>query len=77
MDAERLHPCPGCGHESMDECWAAGAELPAKGRRLCRECHDECLPRVRRAPAPNRRANGSGEPADLPKLLFARARRLG
>ena len=51
-----LHPCPTCGHKSMDECWAAGKELLARHRRICLDCHDECLPKVRRRAAQSRPA---------------------
>ncbi len=69
---ERLHPCPACGHSTMDECWAAGKELPDRSRKLCLDCHDECRPKVRRRPSPageNRTA--SSRPEDVPRLLFA------
>lgn len=66
-----LHPCPGCGHESMDECWSVSKEFPTVHRRMCVECHDDCLPRIRRtaAKAPHRGKKVPGAPD--PRLLFA------
>ena len=38
-----LHPCKECGHKTMDECWSASQRLLLKHRKLCVECHDDCL----------------------------------
>jgi len=43
--ASLLHPCRQCNHGTMDECWAAAKRLPSGAKRLCLDCHDECLPK--------------------------------
>ena len=68
-----LHPCAVCGHETMDECWAAAKELPKKHRGLCLDCHDECVPKVTdHLPRPAGRPRRAPEGPD-PRLFFARA----
>lgn len=71
VPVQRLHPCPGCGHTTMDACWAASNEIPVRSRKLCLDCHDECLSKVRRrtgtaAPRPHHPA----APEEVPRLLF-------
>ena len=54
----------------MDECWAAGKEFLARHRRICLDCHDECLPKVTRSKrsAPAKTTN---RPRLDPRLFFA------
>lgn len=69
--ASLLHPCPACGHRSMDECWSAGQRLLRQDRGICLDCHDECVPKSPAHPA------GSGTPKRRttervdPRLFFA------
>jgi hypothetical protein len=66
-----LHPCSGCGHKTMDDCWKASSELTSRTRRLCVECHDDCLPRQRTArkkPVASRPT--TVDPKDVHRLLF-------
>jgi len=72
MAAERLHPCPTCHHETMDACWAAEKTLGARGKRLCLDCHDECVAkdRAKSASARSRSAESSGS-LDIRRLIMA------
>jgi hypothetical protein len=67
-----LHPCSKCGHESMDACWKASSELLARNRRMCLECHDDCLPRLRNRSKKSKTPRAQKvDPHALHRLLFA------
>jgi len=34
----------------MDECWSAAQRMLSGHKRLCLECHDECLPKTDERP---------------------------
>jgi hypothetical protein len=55
----------------MDECWAAGKVLLSTHRRLCLDCHDECLPKVTRSARPPRRSTAPDTSLDIRRLLMA------
>jgi len=72
MATERLHPCPTCHHESMDACWAAVKTLGARGKRLCLDCHDECVAKDHGKSPPSRsRSSDTGGTLDIRRLMMA------
>jgi len=71
MAAERLHPCRTCHHQTMDACWAAEKTLGARGKRLCLDCHDECVAKNPGKSAPSgSRSSDKGGSLDIRRLMM-------
>jgi hypothetical protein len=73
MATQRLHPCPTCHHETMDACWAAEKTLGSRGKRLCLDCHDECIAKGQgKSTLPPPRSTKQGGSLDIRRLMMAR-----
>jgi len=60
----------------MDECWAAVTRLRSVQRRLCLDCHDECMSGDLERPPASSRSSSTREPAaDLRNVLSSGANR--
>ena len=42
----------------MDECWSVSKKLLSNQKRLCLDCHDECLPKDQNHSRPPLRPGG-------------------